>query len=83
MTTTQTELITFLTGQHREVEEMFKQLEKMDGTTGEDAQQLAEQVVILLVKHSVAEEIYLYPAAREHVPGGDENFTSTRKRRRR
>ncbi len=51
---------------------MFKQLEKMDGTTGEDAQTLAEQVVILLVKHSVAEEIYLYPATREHVPSGDE-----------
>lgn len=72
MTTTQTDLISFLTGQHREVDEMFSRLEKMDGTTGDEAQQLAEQMVISLVEHSVAEEIYLYPATRENVSGGDE-----------
>lgn len=70
--TSETDLITFLTAQHREVDQMFTQLEHMTGATDEQAQRLAEQVVILLVKHSVAEEIYLYPAAREHVPGGDE-----------
>ncbi len=70
--TTQTDLITFLTGQHREVDEMFSQLEKLDGTNSDEAQRLAEQVVISLVEHSVAEEIYLYPTAREHVPGGNE-----------
>lgn len=70
--TTQTDLITFLMDQHREVDEMFAQLEKMDGSTSDDARRLAEQVVISLVEHSVAEEIYLYPATREHVPGGNE-----------
>ncbi len=70
--TTQTDVITFLTGQHREVDEMFSRLERMDGSTGDDVQQLADEVVISLVKHSVAEEIHLYPATREHVPGGDE-----------
>ncbi|MER6179657.1 hemerythrin domain-containing protein [Streptomyces sp. NPDC001652] len=29
------------------------------------------QVTMELVRHSVAEEAYLYPAVREHVPGGD------------
>ncbi len=70
--TTQTDLIIFLTGQHREVDEMFSRLEKMDGSTSDEARQLVEQVVISLVEHSVAEEIYLYPTTREHVPGGDE-----------
>lgn len=70
--TTQTDLSTFLIGQHREVDEMFSQLEKMDGSTSDEAHHLAEKVVISLVEHSVAEEIYLYPATREHVPGGNE-----------
>lgn len=70
--TTQTDLITFLTGQHREVDQMFSRLEKMDGSSSDEAQNLVEKVVISLVEHSVAEEIYLYPATREHVPGGNE-----------
>jgi hemerythrin superfamily protein len=70
--TTQTDVITFLTQQHREVDALFAQLERMEGSTSDEAQRLAEQVVIFLVKHSVAEEIYLYPAVREHVPNGDE-----------
>ncbi|MGH4010984.1 MAG: hemerythrin domain-containing protein [Pseudonocardiaceae bacterium] len=65
-------MTTFLINQHREVDALFVQLERMEGATTDEAQRLAEQVVIFLVKHSVAEEIYLYPAVREHVPGGDE-----------
>lgn len=70
--TTQTDVITFLTHQHREVNALFTQLERMEGSTSDETRRLAEQVVIALVKHSVGEEIYLYPAVREHVPGGDE-----------
>lgn len=70
--TIQADLITILTEQHREVNEMFNQLEKIDGTTGDEAEHLAEQVVIFLVKHSVAEEIHLYPATRRYVPDGGE-----------
>jgi hemerythrin superfamily protein len=70
--TTHTDVITFLTHQHNEVDALFAQLEKMEGSTSDEVQRLAEQVVISLVKHSVAEEIYLYPAVREHVPGGDD-----------
>jgi hemerythrin superfamily protein len=70
--TTQTDVITFLTQQHREVDALFTQLERMEGSTSDEARRLAEQVVIALVKHSVAEEIYLYPAVRKHVSGSDE-----------
>ena len=33
---------------------------------------LADDVTIELVRHSVAEEMFLYPATREHVPDGEE-----------
>ncbi|MDR8413773.1 hemerythrin domain-containing protein [Nonomuraea sp. 3-1Str] len=68
----QRDVITVLVTDHREVEQMFAELETMIGAIGERPQTLAEQVVIELVRHSVAEEAYLYPAVREHVPGGDE-----------
>lgn len=51
---------------------MFARLELMEGRAVDEAKALAEQVVIELVRHSVAEEEYLYPAVRKHVPGGDE-----------
>ncbi|WP_433443331.1 hemerythrin domain-containing protein [Nonomuraea sp. CA-141351] len=68
---TQQDVIAVLVTDHREVEQMFSKLEHMKGDISEEAKTLAEQVVIELVRHSVAEEEYLYPAVREHVPGGD------------
>ncbi|WP_327585237.1 hemerythrin domain-containing protein [Nonomuraea sp. NBC_00507] len=67
----QQDVIAVLVVDHREVEELFSRLEHMVGRIDEKAETLAEQVVIELVRHSVAEEAYLYPAVREHVPGGD------------
>ncbi|MGW6505875.1 hemerythrin domain-containing protein [Nonomuraea angiospora] len=67
---TQQDMIQLLVTDHHEVEEMFTQLERMSGDGGEQAKTLAEKLVIELVRHSVAEEEYLYPAVREYVPGG-------------
>ncbi|MEV7178970.1 hemerythrin domain-containing protein [Kitasatospora sp. NPDC093679] len=53
---------------HREVEELFAQIMQ---ATGEHRKSLLDEVTIELVRHSVAEEAYLYPAVREHVGGGD------------
>ncbi|MEV0977548.1 hemerythrin domain-containing protein [Streptomyces sp. NPDC049915] len=55
---------------HREVEEMFGQIEALPPGS-KDRKLLADKVTMELVRHSVAEEAYLYPAVREHVPGGD------------
>ncbi|UQX04198.1 hemerythrin domain-containing protein [Streptomyces sp. RerS4] len=55
---------------HREVEEMFGRLQAMSGT-GQELRDLIDEITIELVRHSVAEEQYLYPAVREHVEGGD------------
>lgn len=69
--TTQTDMVTVLTNEHRDVEQMFSQLENLDGSSSEEAQRLAEQVVISLMQHSVAEEIYLYPTIRENLRDGN------------
>lgn len=69
--TTQPDLIAVLADQHREVEQIFGRLETLAGGTSEEAEKLVRDVVISLVQHSVAEEIYLYPTVRERLPGGD------------
>lgn len=55
---------------HREVEELFGKIDELP-PGHKDRKTYADQVTIELVRHSVAEEAYLYPAVREHVPGGD------------
>ena len=58
-----------LTTDHREVAELFDQIE---ATTDPAARRdLADSLISELVRHSVAEEMYVYPAIRDHVPDGD------------
>ncbi|RSS65364.1 hemerythrin domain-containing protein, partial [Streptomyces sp. WAC06614] len=58
-----------LTADHDEVKDFFR---KLAGTTApEQRREIADQLTIELVRHSVAEEQYLYPAVREHLDGGD------------
>ncbi|MGW1917587.1 hemerythrin domain-containing protein [Streptomyces sp. NPDC002076] len=59
-----------LTTDHREVEEIFGRIAALPPGS-EDRKALADQATIELVRHSVAEESYLYPAVREHITGGD------------
>jgi hemerythrin superfamily protein len=64
-------LISVITQDHREVEAVFQELESGEGTP-EHRRDLADHVIAELVRHSVAEEEYMYPAAREALEGGDE-----------
>jgi hemerythrin-like domain-containing protein len=61
----QRDVIEVLEHDHREVEEMFSELESLRGASTEDEQArrkaVAEQVTIELVRHSVAEEVLVYP----------------------
>ncbi|QRP49672.1 hemerythrin domain-containing protein [Amycolatopsis sp. FDAARGOS 1241] len=73
MTTTkrETDLISVIVDDHRAVEGVFTELESGTG----DAQRrkdLVDHVIAELVRHSVAEEQHMYPAARKHLEGGDE-----------
>ncbi|MFI1353055.1 hemerythrin domain-containing protein [Streptomyces sp. NPDC020898] len=64
------DVIDELTADHREVEEFFSKIEALP--PGDKNRKLyADQATMELVRHSVAEEEYLYPAVRAHVAGGD------------
>lgn len=60
-----------LKADHREVEEFFAKIEALP-PGDKNRKVYADQATMELVRHSVAEEEYLYPAVRAHVPGGDE-----------
>jgi len=68
----QRDAIAVLVHDHREVEEMFDELERLRGSDPERRKKLVEQVTIELIRHSVAEEQYLYPAVRQYLEGGDQ-----------
>jgi hemerythrin superfamily protein len=65
----QRDVIEVLTHDHREVEEMFDEL--TDTTDPGERRRIVDDITIELIRHAVAEEMYLYPAVRRHVPGGD------------
>jgi hemerythrin superfamily protein len=55
---------------HREVQEYFSQIE--DNSDPQLRGALVERVITELVRHSVGEEQYVYPAARKVLPNGEE-----------
>lgn len=67
----QRDVIEVLEHDHREVEQMFRELESLRGavTDGEKERRKAitEQVTIELVRHSVAEEVLVYPDVEKKV----------------
>jgi len=67
----QQNVIDILTKDHREVEVMFAELEGLmlapGGGDAERRKDLADQVTIELVRHSVAEEVAVYPEVKRRV----------------
>jgi hemerythrin superfamily protein len=61
----QRDVIEVLEHDHREVEQMFQELETLRGASTDEQmarkKDLADQVTIELVRHSVAEEVLVYP----------------------
>jgi hemerythrin superfamily protein len=68
--TEKVDMIDVLIKDHGEVEEMFVDLESGQGGPAH-RREVADRVITELVRHSVAEEQYLYPATRDVLPGGD------------
>ncbi|THA23300.1 hemerythrin domain-containing protein [Streptomyces sp. A1277] len=64
-------VIAELTTDHREVDGLFEKIETQP-VGDKQRRKLADELTIELVRHSVAEEMHLYPAVREHVEGGNE-----------
>jgi hemerythrin-like domain-containing protein len=69
--TEQADLISVITADHRAVEGIFRELESGSGTP-EYRRELADHAITELVRHSVAEEQFMYPAARRRLRDGDE-----------
>jgi len=71
MSDQQRDVIEVLEHDHREVEQMFAELESLRGAATEDARSrrklVTEQVTIELVRHSVAEEVLVYPRVEDKV----------------
>src|SRR3954467_4571544 len=71
MSEQQRDVIEVLEHDHREVEQMFSELESLRGASTEEAQSrrkaVTEQVTIELVRHSVAEEVLVYPQVEKQV----------------
>ena len=63
------DVLTELIKDHNEVRELFAKL--CAGAVGNDREKLVREMTEELVKHTVAEEVYLYPLIREVLPGGD------------
>lgn len=72
MTTTEhPDLISVITSDHRDVERVFTELEAGTGSP-EHRRALVDHVITELVRHSAAEEQFMYPAARRVLDNGDE-----------
>src|SRR5829696_9556065 len=63
------DVVDILTADHHEVLALVGQIPTADP---EERRDMTDTVIAELVRHSVAEEMYVYPAMREHLPDGRE-----------
>jgi hemerythrin superfamily protein len=62
------DVVDILTTDHHEVLALVGQIPTADPTQRRD---MADTVIAELMRHSVAEEMYVYPAMRDHLPDGE------------
>jgi hemerythrin superfamily protein len=67
-TTGEQDVVDVLTTDHREALQLVEQIPAADPATRRD---LTDTLIAELMRHSVAEEMYVYPAMRTHLPDGD------------
>lgn len=65
------DVLDLLIEEHREVQHMVDEL-AMQSHQEVDPRELSDIVIASLVRHSVAEEMYVYPAMREYLLDGDQ-----------
>jgi hemerythrin superfamily protein len=67
---TDLDVVDELVDDHREALELLDRIAA--SANPDERRELADAVIAAVVRHSVSEEMYVYPAVREHVPGGEE-----------
>ncbi|WP_019812324.1 hemerythrin domain-containing protein [Saccharomonospora halophila] len=70
-TSTESDLVSVIVEDHNSVERMFRELED-SSLEPAHKRELTEHVIAELVRHSVAEEQHMYPAARRSLENGNE-----------
>ena len=65
MNTAKKDAIAMLTEDHREVEELFKEYDKLGEDDNDRKKQIADQICTALTLHATIEEEIFYPAVRE------------------
>lgn len=64
--------VELLTKQHREVEDLFEQFEKLTDRAKASKKKIADQICNALIMHTTIEEEIFYPATREASKGEEE-----------
>ncbi|MBV8540998.1 MAG: hemerythrin domain-containing protein [Pseudonocardiales bacterium] len=64
------DIIDELVTDHREALELLGRI--TSSTDADERRELADTVISEVVRHSVTEEMYVYPAMREHLPDGEQ-----------
>jgi hemerythrin-like domain-containing protein len=65
-----TDMVSVLVTDHNEMKDYFRELEA--AADAKARREAADKLTAEVARHSVAEEMYLYPAARKILPNGDE-----------
>jgi hemerythrin-like domain-containing protein len=69
-TPVQQDVVDILTTDHHEVIDLLQQIKI--STDAEERRDLADTAISELVRHSVAEEMYVYPAMKKYLPDGEQ-----------
>lgn len=69
--TGQQDVVDILTADHHEVLELIQQIKST--SSGDERRDKTDTVIAELVRHSVAEEMYVYPVMEKELPGGKES----------
>lgn len=64
------DVVDILTADHREMIELLARIK--DAPVPAERRDLADTVIAEVMRHAVAEEMYVYPAVEKHVPNGAE-----------
>ena len=74
---TNSDVITILTTDHQEMLELLAQI---GGTTdAEQRRDLADSAIAEVMRHAVAEEMFVYPEMEKHIPNGTEDVEHDKK----